>query len=90
MSTSLQFCHQGEGEESSRVRRAEIHLKTRRRWSRKMMRLVNMMVEVESGNMSSVMVMSLSGSRYRSKRQGGWIKLDITRPVADTGKKDWR
>ena len=54
------------------------------------MKSVNMMVEVESGNMSSVMVMSLSGSRSRSKRQGGWIKLDITRPVADTGKKDWR
>ena len=88
MSTSLQFCHQGEGEESSRVRRAEIHLKTRRRWSKKMMRSVNMMVEVESGNMSSVMVMSLSGSR--SRRQGGWIKLDITRPVADAGNKDWR
>ena len=47
------------------------------------------MMEVESGNMSSVMVMALSGSR--SRRQGDrWVKLDITKAVADTGNTDWR
>ena len=69
------------------MRRAEIHLRTRRHLTRRLRR-VNTMGEVESGNMTSVMALSLTGSR--SRRQGGWVKLDITRAVADTGNRDWR
>jgi len=82
----LEFCYNGK-QSSGKIAKAELHLKSRkfiknRNWDTN--KIINVLLEVESSNMSSVLAMSLNSNNQKvSKHKVKWRKFDITRILTE-------